>query len=346
MLPVVPVPVAKGNLMLRATYLFIFGVVVTFATLAFSQESSIEQALRLSQRTGKPIFAIASRKVCAPCQLLKSRVANHFQNRQIADQVVYLRVDLDDESWQQWSRQFPHQGRMLPIVYMIRADQRQMYGRSNTLPGDQLEKFLEQGVAHCGVSFSEEQIRELEQANQSMEAALEADQLDAAVQWLKVVRQYGTPGQLNSYATAAVRNNELVATVADRSVAYVEKSLGEIQEALGGETEDQFRGIQRFVELQSQFGDFENLADQFSQVAIKLAVDQELRTLWSLARKVDDANQLLATARSDEAKAKANSSLSEIESGSAPEIAKLAAQEVKRRHSATLASLQNGKRSE
>ena len=54
--------------MLRATYLFLIGVIVTFASLAFAQETDIDRAMEISRQTGKPIFAIASRKICPPCQ--------------------------------------------------------------------------------------------------------------------------------------------------------------------------------------------------------------------------------------------------------------------------------------
>lgn len=325
--------------MLRATYLFVFGVIVTLASLACCQETEIQKALNVSKLTGKPIFAIASRKVCGPCQLLKSRVAQHFQNTNVSDQVVYLRVDLDDDSWRQWSRKFPHQGRMLPIVYLIRSDERQMYGQSNTLPGDQLEKFLVQGVAHCGTSFSAQQIDELENANKAIDSALKAGNIDGAIKWIGVIEKYGEPGHLNSFASAAIKNNQLFERVAKESQSHVKSELEQISSDLAGNEESKFRGAYKFVELQDTFGSFKSLSDEFSGVAVKLAVNHDLRDYWSLSTKVYNANKTLVSAQNAKEKAAARNALSQIEESNAPEIAKLAAREVKRRHAAVLASL-------
>lgn len=325
--------------MLRATYLFLIGVILTMATLAFGQETSVENALRVSRKTGKPIFAIASRKVCGPCQLLKSRVANVFKNKTVADQVVYLKVDLDDESWNTWSRKFPHQGRMLPIVYLIRADERQMYGQSNTLPGDQLQKFIDQGVAHCGQSLDDSEIQQLEKANQSIEAAIDANEMEVAVEWVKSISNLGSPGQLNCFAAAAIRNNELSVKVAEKSTEYVQQKLVDIEQNLAGNANEKFQAVYRFVAMEKTFGKFENLADHFSKVAVKLAVNKELRQLWSLSRSVHDANETLSSKQSHKAKSQALASLTEIENSDAPQIAKLAAAEVKRRNEAVVASV-------
>lgn len=327
--------------MLRATYLFVFGVIITFATLAFSQETEIDQALKISKRTGKPIFAIASRKVCVPCQQLKSRVAQYFQNKQIAEQVVYLKIDLDDPSWNKWSRKFPHQGRMLPIVYLIRADERQMYGQSNALAGGQLQKFIQQGVAHCGDSLTASQISEIEQINQTLESSIESGEIHEAIKSMQQLKKYGTPGKLNCFASVAQTNNQLVSEVAAKSIDHVQTELSTITADLEGIQEHQFRGVYKFVELRDQFGDFDELNEEFSKVAVKLAIKPELRKLWSVASTVYEANQTLAYSQDLQEKEMANSNLTAIESGDAPEIAKLAAKKVKRQHSAILASLNN-----
>lgn len=330
-------PIHWGEPMLRAICLFVVGVVLTFASLAFGQETSIENALRISRRTGKPVFAIASRKVCQPCQILKSRVSALFRNRKIADQVVYLRVDLDSEDWPVWSRKFTYQGRMLPLVFLIRADEQQVYGESNTLPGDQLEKFIQQGVDYCGKSFSDTEVVRLEKANQSIQAALQANELDVAVQWVNTVSELGTPGKLNSYAEPALTNDKLVAQVASRSAAHVKSELGEISEGLTKDAAGQFESIYRFVKLEKSFGNFQNLADDFSAVAVKLAVNKDLRSLWSAARKICEANEMLQRATSEETD-KGLRLLAEVEQENQAEVVTLAVKDIRRRAEAVVAS--------
>lgn len=326
--------------MLRATYLFVFGVIITFASLAFAQETSIDNALRISRQTGKPIFAIASRKVCAPCQLLKSRVANLFRNSPKSDQVVYLRVDLDEQAWTQWSSKFPHQGRMLPIVYLIRADERQMYGQSNTLPGDQLEKFIKQGVAHCGTSYDVQEIKQLEEANQSLKNALNANDVGSAIKLVQTLKPFGNPGNLNSFAVAAVENNRLVQDVAKKSKPFVQERLQSINEQLKGTRSEQFAAIYEFVTLEDSFGEMADHKDALSQVAVQLAIQKEKRELWGFAKRIHDANQHLLAAKSQSEKEDFIKKLTEIESGNAPEVVKLAARQAKAGDQISVAQLQ------
>ncbi|MEE2639460.1 MAG: thioredoxin family protein [Planctomycetota bacterium] len=325
--------------MLRATYLFLIGVIVTFASLAFAQETDIDRAMEMSRKTGKPIFAIASRKICPPCQKLKSRVSQLLDRSPVRDDIVYLRIDLDEPSWREWSKRFPHQGRMLPIVYMIRADERQLYGRSNTLPGEQLHKFLVQGVAHSGESYSLEEIKNLETANRSIETAIAEGNWELAISSLRSTTNLGKPGQLDSHASAAVRNNQLAKLIGQKSNAYLQSRLASITRELEGDEASQFKAVSQFVLLEQTFGQLEDTADHISRVAVKLAIRKDLRTLWSHARQLQDASDRLVNASDREGIEKAIQTLDTLEASDVPEIVKTASRKVRSRNRAIVASL-------
>lgn len=280
--------------MLRATYLFVFGIVITFATLAFSQETSIDNALAVSQRTGKPVFAIASRRVCPPCNLLKSRVSTFLKTSPHASKVVYLRVDIDGPAWGEWSRRFPHQGRMLPLVYLIRADQTQLYAKSNTLPGEQLEKFIVQGAAHAGQSFSDQEIRKIEASNKAIRTALKSNQIQLAHRELLTTSVSGKPGTIESFAKAAQEHNVLIKEVAAQSVPYVTDRLEIILGQLKADTDQRFAAVSEFVKLESMFNNNESVGKLFSPVAVQLAINEDLRGMWKEARILNEAKSELA----------------------------------------------------
>ncbi len=326
--------------MLRATYLFVFGLVVTFATLACCQETSIDNALRISQRTGKPIFAIASRKNCPPCRALKARVEHPLRSSPHANQVVYLRVDLDGPQWRSWSQQFPHQGTMLPLVYLVRADKTKVYGQSNTLPGEQLEKFLTQGIAHCGKSFTEPDIQKIEKANASVRQALDNNQVEVAIQWLNTNSILTSTQSTKSYAAAAIEAKRLRNVVSAKSETFVAQQIDAIAKELDENQTDPFHAINNFVSLERNFGNNKQAANHFSKIAVKLAINPKLRELWSDATKVYDANQALVASNSVEQKKTAIQILNSLsQSESAPSI-KQAALDVIRRNAATVARLE------
>ena len=323
--------------MLRATYLFVFGLVVTFATLACCQETSVDQAMRISQRTGKPIFAIASRKSCGPCQILKARVTQHFQSSHLAEKVVYLNIDLDGPQWNTWSQEFPHQGSMLPLVYLVRADRTKVYGRSNTLPGDQLDRFLAQGVAHCGQSFEESQIVAIESRNSMVKKAIKNNQFEDAINWLNT----NSSVEGDSYAAAVLESKRLRKQVSDKSEFFVAEKVEAITNALDHNDPEQFRTVYQFVSLEKNFGQSKKAVKHLSRVAVKLAVDQELRQLWSNATQVYEANQTLLASNSDADKQDAIQRLATLYETASDRQTQLAALHVIRRNAATVANLKS-----
>jgi hypothetical protein len=326
--------------MLRATYLFVFGLVVTFATLACCQETSVDNALRISQRTGKPVFAIASRKNCPPCRALKARVEQHLKSSPHANQVVYLRVDLDGPQWRSWSRQFPHQGTMLPLVYLIRADKTKVYGQSNTLPGEQLEKFLTQGIAHCGKSFTESDIKKIEVANASVKQAIDNNKVDVAIQWLNTNSIFTSTQSSESYAAAAIESKRLQKLVSEKSETFVAKHVDAIAKELDENQKDPFPAIYKFVSLERNFANNKQAAKHFSTIAVKLATNTNLRNIWSDATKVFDANQTLVASKSVEQKKTAIQILNSLSRSDSAQSIQQAALNVIRRNAATVARLE------
>ncbi|MEC9094497.1 MAG: hypothetical protein VX438_17445 [Planctomycetota bacterium] len=327
--------------MLRASFLVfvLVGCLLKPADLSYGQLISIDQALKVSRQTGKPIFAIASRKVCPPCKVLKSRVAELFERTDRDDQVVYLRIDLDGDSWKRWSQQFPHKGRMLPVVYLIRPDGQQLYGQSNTLPGKQLSQFIDQGVAYCGRSYTALESQRLAFINQSLEAALKVNEFEAALKWTQSVRPFGKPGQLNSFATEAIRNNQLVKEVELKSRSFVQSRIGDIQASLQGDSGSQFKAVSQFVTLERALGEFEGRANDLSKVAVKLAIKPGLRKLWGIVRELQEAQEVLSTSQSKSEKLEAIGRLQKLEHREIPANVKMVAAEIIRQHDVRSARL-------
>lgn len=229
---------------------------------------------------------------------------------------------------------------MLPLVYLVRADKTKVYGQSNTLPGEQLEKFLTQGIAHCGKSFTEPDIQKIEKANASVRQALDNNQVEVAIQWLNTNSILTSTQSTKSYAAAAIEANRLRNVVSAKCETFVAQQIDAIAKELDENQTDPFHAINNFVSLERNFGNNKQAANHFSKIAVKLAINPKLRELWSDATKVYDANQALVASNSVEQKKTAIQILNSLsQSESAPSI-KQAALDVIRRNAATVARLE------
>ncbi|MDG2468116.1 MAG: hypothetical protein P8M80_02455 [Pirellulaceae bacterium] len=315
------------------------GLSLLFCSLVVAEETSIDEALRISNRTGKPIFAIASRKTCQPCQVLKSRVAGLMKDPRIGENVVYLRIDLDHPSWKKWNRKFSYQGRMLPIVYLIRADQKQLYGKSNNLPGAQLKKFISQGIAHSGRSFNERELRHLESANQATETALEENKILQALHQLRSASTIYSQQPQVSYANCAQQTSRLTEMVISRSGSYLNAELQKVTEGLKKNQPYQYQAISRLVRLENSFNGLGELSKKLANMAQVIAANPEMNSLLSSARTIDRANSILNSPVTPAQKNLAMASIVDLQNRTSFESVRTAAKEVIKRNQATLASV-------
>ena len=86
---------------------------------------------------------------------------------------VPLKVETNGAEWGKWSRQYRAEGRGIPIIYVIRADGKQLFGRSGSLPGMELPVMIQQVLAQAGTIYSDQQLgllgSTLEKAKQSFD---------------------------------------------------------------------------------------------------------------------------------------------------------------------------------
>ncbi len=138
-----------------------------------------------------------------------------------AGQFVPLKVITAGDQWQQWSRKFKREGRSIPIIYVVRADGEQLYGKSGALSGEALPELLNMVAQRSGRIFNEEEYLVLESCNRAAQQAMDNSDFLAAAVAMKPVVKIGTPGELQSYAEPAIKADELGKKIVEQAATFL-----------------------------------------------------------------------------------------------------------------------------
>jgi len=115
---------------------------------------------------------------------------------------VLLKVATDDrDTWSEWSRKYKHEGNGIPIVYVVRADGKQLYGKSGT--PSPLPLFLLTALKQGGPLLAEKKLESLQRNLEKVEQLREQGQTETAVSQLR--RNLNT----GSFASAAVKSEQI-----------------------------------------------------------------------------------------------------------------------------------------
>lgn len=246
---------------------------------------TIDEAVALSQQTGRPIFAVAGSKTCAPCQALIERLNTDLTIRPLAVQFVPLKVDTDGgEAWQKWASQYKHEGNGIPIIFIIRADGKMLYGKSGGMGSDALRQFMAQHLAQAGRVFNEEEARLLAEALEKAKKAVEEEKTAEALKAVFAMKKLGPPGNLGSFAKAALEADELVKKLLEGAKA----KIGEAQQQVTGGNAS-FDAVLALVETKRLFGTFPELRTELAAATKDLNKDETARELVKQAEALDKA---------------------------------------------------------
>ena len=134
-----------------------------------------------------------------------------------------LRVNIDTPDGKTWTSYFPFEGGTTPALYVIRADGKQMYGRSGTPPN--LPRFLHDQLQDAGEIPSNRQLALMARASDAASRLYLDNNIGDAITKVKPF------AEVNSYALPAVQLKAL----AEQFEARGEKSINEAANAMQAE---------------------------------------------------------------------------------------------------------------
>ena len=204
-----------------------------------------------------------------------------------AGQFVPLKLTTDGNAeWSKWSRQYPHQGRTVPIVYVIRADGEKLYASSGGLEGRALPRMLLTSLQQAGRTFNDVETNLLAKAVSEAERALKSDDLIGAATAFKSLKSLGNLGDLKSYSELAMQASQLAKKIASSGTELLEDaaSFSELSSLDAAEASEYLRHAMTLVSAADAFDAFPEL---------KATATQALRT----AERNEVVSPLLTQAR-------------------------------------------------
>jgi hypothetical protein len=201
---------------------------------------------------------------------------------------IPLKIETNGEEWRKWASQYRHEGSSIPIVFVVRADGKQLYARSGSLPGQELPLMLEQVLSQAGTIYNEQQLQIVKSSLDKSQELLAAGDTAGAVREFSKLSKLGALGQLGSYAQTAVQADSF----AQKLVEQGRTALTEANEKLG-QDDTRLEGALVLAETKRIYSVLTPLKNDIVAAASAVRANPELRDTLKLAEQLDEARDLL-----------------------------------------------------
>ncbi len=200
------------------------------------------------------------------------RLNTEEQLAKYAGWFIPLKMESSGEAWGEWRKKYPHEGNSIPIVFVIRADGEKLYGKSGSLPGEQLYQLLNTSLNNSGVLLDDRQLATIHEAVQKTKKLIEANEPLAAVKQLMRVSKIGTPGQIGCYANVAIAADELANQLTEKATSMLEEATNKI-----GDVETRFDGLADAMKCADAYGRLPSINKEMKALRASWNRDDQLK---------------------------------------------------------------------
>lgn len=188
--------------------------VASLGALPLSDAATVAQAIRHSQQTGKPIFAVAGASYCPACQKLMNTLNTDTSLRPYIEQFVPLKINAQSDDYKVWKKFFPPKRSAIPALFIVTPQGKELYSAVGALPTERLQKVLLTSLEKADRYPTKEQWQEIATTLQTAEQALDEREIEAAAEKLQPIlaglQQMGTLLELEDAGRETVAKvNEL-----------------------------------------------------------------------------------------------------------------------------------------
>lgn len=196
-----------------------------------------------------------------------------------------LKVDTDGgEAWQKWASKYKHEGNAIPIIFIIRADGKMLYGKSGGMDSNALRQFMVQQLGQAGRVLTDVEVSLVAETVEKAKKALEEEKTNEAVKTLVPLKKVGTPGELGSFAKPAIEADELVKKLLEGAKAKIAEAQKQVAD--GSAT---FEAVLTLVEAKRTYGAFPAIKNDLVAATRDLNKDDSARDLLKQAEALDKA---------------------------------------------------------
>ena len=244
---------------------------------------------------------------------------------QFVGQFVPLKVTSSGEEWQQWARKFKHEGSGIPILYVVRADGEQLYGKSGSLRGDDLIELMAAASQQSGRILNEAEFALLESCNLAAESALAEGELESAAQALAPLAKIGQLGGMQSYAESALKADSLAMQISEQVMSFVSDTVKPKLE----EEDKVFEGVVDLTHAQEFYNNFPGVKAATDALVKDVKKDKEHRFFIKPAKALVKARLIATSPKASDKKRAEKAYVSVIGRYSDLPVAKIAREELK-----------------
>ena len=200
-------------------------------------------------------------------------------SRALAAQFVLLKVVTEDPRiWTNWTRKYRSEGSGIPKVYVVRADGKQIYGKSGAPRA--LPQFLASALRESGRIPSRVELKRFARDVKTVQRAIKDGAIQKAVTVLSRSRNAGT------FAAAAIALRKLKATVVDQGKAALAATDKKIKDP-----KTAFDGLLALVAVERNYRPLRELRKPIAAAMRTVRKDAALRDLLEQAKLVDRAGK-------------------------------------------------------
>lgn len=268
----------------------VLSVVAVFSLIASNASAqglpTVEEARAISQKTGRPILAIASSPTCGACQAL----LGELKSQPLVSRYVPLKVDATNgKEYSAWISKYPVEGSGIPKVFVIRADGKALFAQTGGMSGAKLSNFLKSHLMNSGTILDEKSLAKISNVSSKMAAALEEDDLNTIAVELPRLAAAFKRGGMNCFAKPAVDAKDLLAKLMERGTADIEKLKTRL-------TEDprNWETLKDLAKTKRVFVSIPSLKKPLAEVLAIPRKDKKAKGLLAIATKFDRVNTIIS----------------------------------------------------
>ncbi len=267
-------------------------LLLAFAALgtltATAPAAAIDDAIKTSKQSGKPILVVQGRESCGICKALQGRMESDEKYKALAASYVYLHIDIDKETdvRSAWGKLYPSSETGLPIVQVVSPDGREIYDKGGMVESSVLADLLKKS----GKIFTPQILAKIQKALEEATKAYDEGKVSKAVITISPVLGSGGAGEV-------VINAE---TFGKKLVEECQKQITTAEEKLAAD-ETAVEGALIMLQVSRDYAKLKPVAADLKKVAVKKA-HKDFRQIFEQAREIDQADMMLVNKKPELAK--------------------------------------------
>ncbi|MEM8944100.1 MAG: thioredoxin family protein [Planctomycetota bacterium] len=206
------VSLVPRNRMLRQAYaVSLVGFVATILLSVEATAASVAQAIQQSQRTGKPIFAVAGASYCPSCVRLMKTLNTDESLRPYIEQFIPLKIDAQSDDYKRWKQFFPPKKSAIPALFIVTPRGEEVYSAVGALPTTRLRKVMLTSLEKAERYPTKEQWSEIGETFDLARRSLDEGDYDQAAELLLPTLE--TLARMGSLLQLGDEGSQIVATI-------------------------------------------------------------------------------------------------------------------------------------